>query len=401
VTFVLLSLAYFIHYPDTIISQGEIITDQPIIEIKSKVESRIDHIFVTNNEIVSEGQNLVYLFNTTDQEDLKTFKIFIQKFKQSKSKNQLLKLKAPKELSLGDLNQVYAQFILKFDEYQLLLNQNTTNFQISTIREEINKTNEINKNLDNDSAIFENEYNLILKDFERHKKLHNEGVISDLELEKVEQKLVQYQRQKEGNSIGTIQNKIKIENLRQQQNQLQSGYKERLDQSRFSLNELVSVFDQQLLDWEERFYIKAEIDGKVEWQSLTKNQKLVSPTQSLGYVIPNEEIANEKYMLAYAPVQGIGKVKVGQKVLIKLDAYPYKEFGLIEAKVGEISNLAILKNENRFYEITIKLNEKLITDQGKQIDFQPNLSGSATIITESRNILERIFENILYIVNKD
>jgi len=41
------------------------------------------------------------------------------------------------------------------------------------------------------------------------------------------------------------------------------------------------------------------------------------------------------------PSTGIGKVKSGQTVNIKLDNYPYMEFGMIKAKIKNISLVPI------------------------------------------------------------
>ena len=45
----------------------------------------------------------------------------------------------------------------------------------------------------------------------------------------------------------------------------------------------------------------------------------------------------EKYIASIdIPVLGMGKARVGQKVIIKLDDFPFQEFGMLEGHVQEV-----------------------------------------------------------------
>ncbi|MDR0505267.1 MAG: hypothetical protein LBH32_00395 [Dysgonamonadaceae bacterium] len=47
------------------------------------------------------------------------------------------------------------------------------------------------------------------------------------------------------------------------------------------------------------------------------------------------------------PASGAGKVKIGDKVAIKLENYPYKEFGYIE---GKVKSLSLVSQQLKRYE---------------------------------------------------
>ena len=85
-----------------------------------------------------------------------------------------------------------------------------------------------------------------------------------------------------------------------------------------------------------------------------------------------------------------GKVKTGQPVLLKLSEYPYEEYGMVKAKVFSITDVAI----DSAYSVELKLDNGLRTTRNRTIGFRPEISGTADIITNQKNILERIFENI-------
>ncbi|MTI30398.1 hypothetical protein E1171_06195 [Cytophagales bacterium RKSG123] len=90
------------------------------------------------------------------------------------------------------------------------------------------------------------------------------------------------------------------------------------------------------------------------------------------------------------PIEGSAKVKVGQKVKIKLKNYPYKEYGYIRGIVSEISLTA---TDDQYY-LNININQDLNTNTNFKIDYITNMKGEAEIITEERTLLERLFSKL-------
>ena len=90
------------------------------------------------------------------------------------------------------------------------------------------------------------------------------------------------------------------------------------------------------------------------------------------------------------PMYGAGKVKNGQRVLVRLDAYPHNEFGFLEGKIIEIVPVSI----DNYYRANIKLTNGLVTNVGKEIPLQPTLHGSAEIMLDDQRLSHRIFGTI-------
>lgn len=59
-------------------------------------------------------------------------------------------------------------------------------------------------------------------------------------------------------------------------------------------------------------------------------------------VLPHE---NPVYAELTLPTEGAGKVEQGQEVIIKLDNYPYLQFGSLIGKVENISTITNTSNE--------------------------------------------------------
>jgi hypothetical protein len=87
------------------------------------------------------------------------------------------------------------------------------------------------------------------------------------------------------------------------------------------------------------------------------------------------------------PVYGAGKVKKGQRVLVRLDAYPHDEFGFLEGEISEMVPVAI----DNYYRANVKLTKGLVTNVGKELPIQPLLQGSAEIMLDDQKLSHRIF----------
>ncbi|MEB0279617.1 hypothetical protein [Mucilaginibacter sp. 10I4] len=99
------------------------------------------------------------------------------------------------------------------------------------------------------------------------------------------------------------------------------------------------------------------------------------------------------------PSYGIGKVKVGQDVIVKLDSYPFQEFGTIRGKVRSISMTSNTTRgrDNRLinnYLIQVDLPSDLKTTYGIKLSLNYDLKGSADIITNDKRLIQRLFDNL-------
>jgi len=87
------------------------------------------------------------------------------------------------------------------------------------------------------------------------------------------------------------------------------------------------------------------------------------------------------------PAAGAWKIKPGQQVLIKLTAYPYQEFGMLQ---GTVTGMYATEKDTGF-RVNIQLPRGLQTTAGRTIPAYPRLDGAAEIMTEDKSVLERIF----------
>jgi len=154
--------------------------------------------------------------------------------------------------------------------------------------------------------------------------------------------------------------------------------------------------------WKLKYTFSSPIDGILEYLNFWRENDYVAAGTDLFSVLPGD---NPIFGQVYLPAQGAGKVSSGQDVIIKLDNYPYIEYGSIRGKVRTISNMANPVKEFggqgaiNTYMIIIDLPDQLTTNYGVKLDFSYEIRGIADILTRKRKLIVRLFDNLRYIAS--
>ena len=83
-------------------------------------------------------------------------------------------------------------------------------------------------------------------------------------------------------------------------------------------------------EWEKNYLLTAPADGTVAFMQLWKRNQYVEAGETMFVIVPHD--AALPVGKALLPMEGIGKVRTGQRVIIRLPAFPEQEFGTIEGR---------------------------------------------------------------------
>ncbi|MHA6316233.1 HlyD family efflux transporter periplasmic adaptor subunit [Altererythrobacter sp. CAU 1778] len=94
--------------------------------------------------------------------------------------------------------------------------------------------------------------------------------------------------------------------------------------------------------------LRAPVDGVVQQLTVTTVGSVVQPAQPLMVIVPCSKATEDRASCnssisveAFVQNKDIGFVKVGQRVAVKLEAFNFTDYGLIEGTVVDISRDAI------------------------------------------------------------
>jgi hypothetical protein len=138
----------------------------------------------------------------------------------------------------------------------------------------------------------------------------------------------------------------------------------------------------QIRQWKELKLVQAPTAGRLAYLGFRENQEFVEAGSSVSSILTNH---GKLLARAELPLGRSGKVQKGQKVNIKLAAYPYQEYGLIEGEVVQISDIP----DGDHYNVQISIPNKLVTSARREIPFKQNLTGQTEIMTNNLRLLER------------
>lgn len=153
--------------------------------------------------------------------------------------------------------------------------------------------------------------------------------------------------------------------------------------------------------WKERYLFVSQGTGTLDYLGFWRENTMIESGTEVFAIVPNSTVAIGE---AIIPALGAGKVKIGMEVNIKLNDYPYDEYGLLVGKVLSLSkstNQTSTPSGNiNTYRVRIALPNGLTTNFGYSLS--PNLEskGTAEIVTKPRRLIERLFDNLKSKTNK-
>lgn len=398
---ILLIGSYFIKYPDKITSKGVLTAYHPPIDHFVKTSGVIDSLFITDGMKVEKGSKLLYIENDMNVTHLNQLMSFIDRYENIDHIPSFISLRLPYKLQMGELSDDYGRLVLAVEEFQSTLKQAGTFQQINTLKNEIVNNKKLQQIIEKDKNYTEEELALIEKDFGRNSSLNKEGVISDLDKEKSKGQLLQYQKTFNQTDQSLISNQIKNKQLELEIQRLTEERSVKVNDHIFKIKNIINDLRKNFRTWEETYYLKSKIDGMVNIKSDITKDRYISPELSIATIIPKQN-SKEKYAKIIVPSANVGKITKGTSAIIRLDAYPYKEYGILKSKVRKISLLPDKDKEgNMQYEVHLALKEKMTSTYNYDLPYQPMASISADVITEDKSILERIFSQFLSLVKNE
>ncbi|MGK7390619.1 MAG: HlyD family secretion protein [Candidatus Cyclobacteriaceae bacterium M2_1C_046] len=398
VVFVVLLLSSFIRYPDKIVGIGTLTASSPPIAVVANQTGYIDSVFVSDHQEVDEHEPIYYIKNAAAYKQVAEVHSWTDSMMNTSSDQQWLYMEPLQQAELGIIQPAYSTVLLAYNEWASFIVENITDLKIKSFSQEVEKLQELNQLIRIEAKNSKKELDLQAIDLERNQKLLQEQVISDSDFEKAEMAFLQKSRQHDKIVSSIVQNEIRITQLSQQKLQLKEERQTRLRQLKMSLKEALLALATSIEEWKEKYIMIAPRQGYVSQVGDVYKNDIVKEGETLSFVMPYEQ--NRLLMSVLIPIQNIGKVEIEQEAIIKMDAFPYKEYGVVEAKLTALQSLPQQNEEGAlFYEASINLQDPIMTTTADTIPYRPRMTASVEIITENKTIIQRIFKQILSLIS--
>ena len=384
IIFMLFFISWFIKYPDVVNTEIVITTNIPPEKIVSKSSGRIEVILVKNRALVSKGTTLAIIENTANYKDVFLLKSIVENYNINDPK-KAFPFAVLKNSQLGEIESAFAVFQKDYEADKL--NENLQPFEVEN-RAQISEKIQIKERLDilqQQKVLNESELQLQKNEIARFETLFNKGIISAQEMEAKKLGYLQAQKNYKGllTSISQLRSSL-IDNTKLSRNSQISSTKEEVNLGR-NMAQSFYQLKKVIKDWELAYTLKSSISGVVTFLQVWNESQTINVGDNVFSIIPDAK--NGFIGKVKAPALNSGKIKVGQKVNIRLANFPDREFGVLR---GKIQNISLVPDKDGNLLLDVALPDGLQTSYNKQIVFQQEMKGSAEIVTEDLRLIERI-----------
>lgn len=387
--------AYFSKVDEVAVTHGQLIPATQIRPVQALEGGVIRSIYVKEGEQVKQGQVLI-------EQDPKLSGAEVDRLKQNVNliRQEIARLDAERmgKTQSGSAlqDQLLAARLQEFDT-KAAAAQAEAQRQLAVIGEAKARLAKLQENLGNARATLKN-----AAEREQSLRAFVNSVVPRLDYLNAKDQLTSAQDQ-----VSSIENEmtaqeqsiqqaeqayqVAVQSADQLGAQRQSEILTQLAQRRENLADIEGQLRQAQIR-EEGQTITAPISGKIYNIQISKAERTIEPGEELLSILPDgQTLVLEVKVLN----RDIGFIHEGQRAKIKIDTFPFQEFGTINGEVIKLSpNSTIDKDLGPVFTAQVKLDRTQINAQGKDVQLVPGMSATAEIVTRQRSVLTFILEPI-------
>lgn len=390
---VLLIGSCFFKYPDVITAQMTLTSPNPAVQIVARTSGRLSRLYVSDGAPVSAGSALAIIENPASTEAVIQLKVRLNAT--ALSPDSALGGFLPDDAwVLGEVQTDYIAFLRTLHDYANYRELAYYPKKIAAVEGQIAKYRLYLDNLIRQREVTASQYQLAGKQYARDSLLFRREVISASEHETSRSEWLQSRYTLEGADaslnnlkiqIGTLEESLLDLKLEQseKENQLMQDYRRSLEQLQNAIH-----------SWELNYRLVSPIAGQVTFTKYWHENQYIPAGETVFSVVPTGKEA--LLGVATLPIQRSGKVKKGQRVIIRFVNYPDQEFGIVN---GVVSSLSLVPDENN-YRVEIALPEGLMTNYKRKLPVSQEMQATAEIVTEDLRLIERFFLPVKKVVKE-
>lgn len=389
------AVCWFIKYPDIVTGKAKLTGTNTPKAIISRTDGRLQKIYVQEGDTVEQGFLLSSMESLADSRtvlatanQLDTIAALIANNRTDEIVPYFPALHTVFEAddrpgALGELQPAYQSFIQAFITFKDFLRNGYYLRKKKMLELDLQTLLKMKAALTSQQTLLKQDLDLSTQTFKANEKLHEQKVIAAFEYRSEQSKLI-------GKQLSLPEATAALLGNESQQNEKRKEIAELENQVLVQKNNFIQALQtmqSQVQAWQYKYLLKAPVSGTVEFAGFFQEGQELKANQTLFYVQP----VNSNYFVEMlVPQYNFGKVKTGQQVLLKFQAYPFEQYGQLLGIVSSISNMP----SDSGYLAKVRLPNGLFTNYKKQLSYHNGLQAQADIVTRDMRLLERFYYGI-------
>lgn len=383
-------LAAFIRYPDVISTSLKINSLNAPKPVYAKRAGKLMELLLPEKKRVEIGTPIAFLESTGSHRDVLKLSAQLKSLREMvlSAKPLSLSLLSPNS-NLGELQAAYQNFYQQYVQY--LSTQKGGYYQEKRIflERDLGSIKALKSQIVTQQRVQQKEYANIEQQYLSYQKLMAKNVISKSEFQEQENKYLSGKYPLQQTETALLNNTVAYATKEKEILDLENTIAEQRAKFLQAINSVIS--DTEV--WINQYVVLAPVSGTLGYAGVIQQNQTVTLNQELFVINPgNTDFFGEIQI----PQNNMGKIRIGQRTLIKMHSYPYEQFGMIRGNINYISDVAF-KDSVFIAKVGFKTFEN--KDNLHKIVLKNGMLGNAEIITEESSLLQRFYRNIIKELN--
>lgn len=384
-------LSAFIRYPDVVKTSLKINSLNSPKGAIAHQSGKLVKLLVNENAKVAAKQPLAFIESTGRHEDVIALSTMLNQMNALLTTSQVITAQdlVGGDLNLGELQGSYQSFYQSYLQFINTQNGGLYVTQRAYLEKDLQEIKKLQNQINQQKSIQEQEFANAQEEYDAYRKLKAKNVVSNNEFKQQENKYLSSKYPLQQTATALLNNNSSYMAKQKEIATLNNTIRE--EQAKFvqALNAMITETNSWLM----KYVVFSPLAGSVGYAGILQENQNVAVNQELFIINPgNTNFFGEVQI----PQYNMGKVKVGQRTLVKLRSYPFEEYGVMNGKISYITDVA-LKDSVFIAKIDFgKIEQK---NPDNPIVLKPGMQADAEIITKESSLLQRFLRNMTKMMN--
>lgn len=385
----LLLTTFFIRYPDVVAANARLTSVNAPKEVLAKTEGMLVRLFIKEGQEVRQNEVIGFMESRALHEEVMGLSQLIDSMQQLTDEHleQLGSRRLPAYANLGEVQAGYQVFMQAYTTFRQYLASGFYVQKKKMIREDIALLHRVHTTLEEQRQLQQEDFRLAGQTFDASKSLSDEKVIAAMEYRNERSKYLAKAMNMPQVKASLLNNESSRHEKEKELIQLDND----IAQQKAIFVQALNTLKAQLDDWKHKYLLQAPVSGRVAFTAILQEKTYIRQGQTICCINPGN---TSYYATVLIPQTNFGKIRTGEKVLLRLPAYPSREFGALN---GRLDFVAAVPTDSGFM-AKVSLPQGLRTDYKKQLQYREGLTAQAEIITEDLRLSDRLFHELRSLV---
>ncbi|HEX6746214.1 MAG TPA: hypothetical protein VF092_02785 [Longimicrobium sp.] len=392
----LLAIGAYIAWPDVVNGRISVTTPTPPVRLVARNGGEVARVLAVDGAKVRGGAPLVLLKNPADYADVQAVSAALDRLEPALQRaGPLPDLSFPRPLTLGTLQSAFSALQQAYADFRLARDELFYTQKLATARQQVADLQVMHDRLQAQQALLEQQLAVAERARDRTRVMVERGLTAATDQDRSDEDYLQKRYAVENGRSTLANNEVQLSAQRSALLDLEQRRSDEGQRGLVALRNAHHAMRAAITQWEQENVLRAPSDGTVSFFRELHENQFVGAAEPLVAVVSSASGLVGRATLSGA---GAGKVKPGQRVIIRMESYPYREYGTVDGRVVRVSQLGFQADANDpgsvTYQVEVSLPKGLVTSYGRRLDFHQEMRGDMDVVTQDMSLLARLVNKV-------